>query len=96
MARYVFLDSNILSLAGTPAPTAESDAFLAWAADAPVRGTNLVVANINWFEVRRRLELLVLLNRPAAGKQLAQFDAFCMGLEHVRIVEEDWARASEL
>lgn len=96
MARYVFLDSNVLGLVSTVTAGPETNAFLDWAADAPVRGTNLVVADVNWFEVRRRLELLALLGRSRAATQLAEFDAFCGGLASFPVLPEDWGKASEL
>lgn len=95
MARYVFLDSGVLHLVCTATETTETREFLAWAEDAPVRGTELIVADVIWFEVRRNLVLKAELGRKQAGDQLAKFDAFCAGVEPASVYPADWARACD-
>lgn len=104
MARFIYLDSGVLNLSCTVTEPDHAGRFLDWVADAPVRGTEIVIAQVVWFEVCRKLvhkrDLAEEKGRHGEAETyivlIEALNNFCDRLENSRVENEDWARACAL
>ena len=89
MARVILLDAGLVGLACSSPKTSQAQAFNVWLTALPLPDTNMLIADVTRFEVRRELI------RIKAQVKLERLDRLCFKLGTFPVTTEAWERAAD-